>query len=573
MATIEDILTEQKARQSLYARMDKDEGLYNLDKYTMREPGVDGKEIGDPIPGIINVTLNLPGVFAAHVQANLVGASEQVVVSGPDIKRDGEQPHVIERIVKAAVRQADRRLRLRGDFPSKPVVVENMDIRGRAGVRVKVWVENDTLVIDFVPMDTRYFTYGMGINGMEWGGYTTQRTPADILSEFPEYKFKPGEKESPKGITVVDLWDRDTEKVYIGTDVKKPFVEQDNPDDGPPFAFEIAPIGSMLKTTDAVKRRGESIFYLIRDLVPHFNRFMSIAQTHNERTVTGHLLWHGEEGEEGEPPDELHVPGKVTSASHPNAATMVPTTDIRAAGRLVHATLSRLIQIGSASMTEFGNLQFPLSAVALVELSESSGAVFLPRLGAVGLLYEQIAEMIIKGIKDSGVTRFRLGVPGHMEEFNVSDLEGEYTLSYRYTPQSPQTDMARYAIAEVAKGLGMPEDYLWEEIMRVENPAELKRQQLVEKAAKISPAIEKYDILLALIEAGQDVRAKMLAAELGVTIEQVLSGELVPPQPSTNGKTPASAANLFGPVSGGRSQSNTEAALLGGQVGEGEGEE
>ena len=47
-----------------------------LDKYVMKD------HAGDAVENVINITLPLPAIFAAHVQAQLMGATQQPEADG-----------------------------------------------------------------------------------------------------------------------------------------------------------------------------------------------------------------------------------------------------------------------------------------------------------------------------------------------------------------------------------------------------------------------------------------------------------------------------------------------------------
>ena len=72
MDDISDVMAEDNRRTDLYKRMDEDKSLLILDPYVMKDS--DNTDVDD----VINVTMNTPATFLAHVQSALESASPQV---------------------------------------------------------------------------------------------------------------------------------------------------------------------------------------------------------------------------------------------------------------------------------------------------------------------------------------------------------------------------------------------------------------------------------------------------------------------------------------------------------------
>lgn len=566
MPDFRDVESVRIQDSKLHARMDADKNLYYLAPYVMRDSN------NEAVTGIINLTLNIPATFAAHVHASLMGAEQQVKVSAKKIDEDVAKE--IEDFIEAAIESADTRLRLRGDPTIRPFATEQVNIRGRVAFRVTVRPSsNGRVIFDILPVDTRYFSYEMGDEGLLWAAYDTWRSPKMIKSEYPEFdlnqlSFNEGAQGTGTAslLKVTDLWDMDTNKVYVGG---KLIRTRPNRYKYVPFALEVVPMGSMLQDEDRISHRGESIFFLIRDIIEQANLMASVLQTLNVASVKAARTWHGPEGEQGEVPEGLGDVGTTTAASETGGAKLVPQADVNQAGQLLQSILSRLLQQGSLADTDFGNTQFPLSAVALVKLGESSGQVFLPRLGTKGLLMQQMAYMIIEQTLALGIPSIELGQRGHERTFNTSALKGDYGITYLYTLKSPETDVALYSIAQVALQFFGIETVL-SDVLKVKNPAEIRRLKRLDDAELISPNIMRYRTALALIEEEREVEAQILADEMGTSIEQLVTGEFEKPLlPAPVPGNPADLAPLVD--EGTKAASNKRASQMGGVAGGREG--
>ena len=99
--------------------------------------------------------------------------------------------------------------------------------------------------------------------------------------------------------------------------------------------------------------------------------------------------------------------------------------------------------------------------------------------------------------------------------------------------------------------------------MQVQDPAETKRQKRLEEAELLSPGVKLYRTAQALIKEERFIEARIIADELGLTIEQLKGGEIG--KPSKNGQQPA--RNILPPLMGTRAGSNKRATELMGQPG------
>lgn len=540
----------------LQKRMDTDVDLVNLAKYVLED--VNKKKV----PNSVSITLNDPAVFAANVESSLFSASEQVVVESDDKNLDTAY---IEDLIKASFTSANHRLAKQGKFPLNPVLDQLMCRRGRGAARCLFRMEEGQLITDIVPWDTRYVYYAMGPNGLAYGAYETYMTKADIEAELWAQSIK--FTLTGKGATVLDVWDTDHNEIWV--DSQKKF-EQEHKFGFTPVAIQVVPMGSMLADKDSLKYQGESIFFLIRDLSPELNRLASVIQSLNMKALDNALLWKSKKGiGEGTPTvppkyEDLTTPGAVTAADIEGGVEPVNYGEIKRSAYLLHSMIETRIQRGSLTSTDLGTLSFPLSAVALIELGEGRDQVFLPRLGARGLLKEQLAEMLLSQIIQTGGS-VEIGHSGHERTFNTSKLNGEYEVAFKYFIKSPQIDVARFSMAAAAGNL-ISDRAKRREILQREDPDEDERQLLWEEAGRLSPAIKMHRVIKGLIEMGEKgdkdagFEAEVISAEMGANLKQMLSGEPGQIPKPEEAQEPEPMVPLFG-KSGGPSSAKRAAGL------------
>ena len=510
----EKVKNKKDDLDELHTRMDEDRDLVNLTRYIMRDKD---KSI---IPNIINITLNDSAVFAANVESQLGAATEQRVVESEDKNLDTAY---IEDFTKATFDSANEKRIKAGKFMINPFFDQQLCRRGRGAALCLLQMVDGKPDVDITPWDTRYFYYEEGINGLDWGANEGIRSKGRIESEIwaQDNKFV---KVTGKSARVLNAWDTEHNEIWI--DDKQVF-EQEHEFGYTPIVFQIVPLGSMLADEDSLKYQGESIFFLIRDLLPELNRLASIAQTINMDTVMGALQWESEGGSRATPPDYEDVKGKKTITAidkGTRGAFPVPVQDVLRAFTQLHSIIETRIQRGSLSSIDLGTLGFPLSAVALVEIGEGRDQVFLPRLGTRGLLNQQLADMIIdQALKIGG--SIELGTKGHKRTFQTSKLQGQFEVVFKYYVKSPQIDAGRVSLA-AAYGNLIPETAKRREVLQREDPDGDERQLNWEKAGRLSPAVEMRRIIKDLKDMDEDVEAALMATELNMNVDRLLAGDI-----------------------------------------------
>lgn len=538
------IKEKEEEEASLYKRMQVDSDMLYLKKYVMRDTHA------HKVPDIINVTLNKPAVFAANVLSSLGGTSQQTVVEAGKESFDG---HYVEEFQDAAYNAANARLQRRGFPLLNPFADTQLCLRGRTARRVLFRMEDDVLIPDIATWDGRYIRYEMGEKGPIWCAYKTTRSKA-LIEEYYHFEIK------GKTAEVVDIWDDEHNEVWIEG---KKRLEQEHSYGYTPIVIQTVPLGygDILLDTNRIEHVGESIFFLIRDIIPELDRLVTILQTLNMKAIKPPTQYPNKDGKDAEPPeyDEAMSMGAITSVDLQGGLKPVDYGDAKQAAQMIYGILEKAEQEGSVSSIELGNLQFPLSAVALVEIGEGQDRVFLPRLQTKALLNQQTAEMFTKQVIEIGGT-VELGTPGHKRKFVTHKLEGEYETTYKYFVKSPKTDIARMSVAAAAKEFYDFETILTD-ILQVEDPKLIMQRRYSQLAETIdlntaNPVLIHRVILnlLDLAEKGDDNAAREARM---MTIAMAARG-VMPTGPAsttlTGGSTTAENTQPLVPLLGAGSQ-------------------
>jgi len=344
MADYKKLIEDKKTERSLlHARMDDDKALVELNKYVLED--VNGKAV----PNSISVTLPDLAIFAANVESSLGGATEQVVVETNDKNLDTAY---IEDFVKASFASANSRLVRSGRFLLNPFFDQQMCRRGGGLDRVLFRFEEKSgkLITDIVPWDRRFAFYKMGQDGFDWAAYETTRRLDAVKALYPKAEVV---GEDDKEATVWDIYDKDHNEIWFDEQL---VFEQKHPYGYVPVVVQLVPMGSMMADKDSVANQGESIFFLIRDLVPELNRLISIIQSLNMKALDNALLWKSEAGTEATPPkhSKLTKPGSVTSADIGGGAEPVNYGELKRSAYLLHSMIETRIQRGGVSNLDLG---------------------------------------------------------------------------------------------------------------------------------------------------------------------------------------------------------------------------
>ena len=542
---------------SLHKRMDQDRDLYRLKPYVFKN--LEGQTVKEAD----NVTLNAPALYADKVQSSLLGAYRTVKVEG---KIEEKQKDLIEDFCDAVELDIDSSLEKMGEASLYPFLIEQSCLRGREAVRVAMVEKGGKLVLDVMPYDTRYFVHKFSRDGLLYAASFSNRSKEDIKDEY-NFDAKSATME------VTDYWDMKYNKIWVRDNE---FHSFDHNLEFTPIAFNTVPAGSMLKDDDNLKYRGESLYRNSRALFPELNKTATILQSLNVMQFRPALQRASLAGEQAAPVNEYpHGSGKVTNVEITGGIRAMPIADIHSATRLFYSSLESYLQRATLPAIDYGNLSFPLSAVALTKLTENKDQIFIPRLHSIAKMYKQIMMMAIK-LLIFYEGDIELGAEGHKKKFNYKDLEGGYLISYLLESKSPEQDIANYAIAEHAMNF-LDVKTVLTDILKVKHPTQIMDNRRVNMAEKLDPAIGLFRGIHAAVEAaglepGKYIEARMMMDRLaGViaqrhapqasegsvsTTEQSLSEDNRQAQPGAQGQ---GYLPLFGGGQGGARKSTVEA--------------
>jgi len=502
--------------KSVFDRMDTDEALYFLKPFKMMH--LDGRQ---EMEDVANITLNDALIYVQKAISILGGASMQTIVEGKGLS--DTKTTKIEQFLNDILYMADENLRKRRMPELDAFINEQLGVRGRSTARVCMRLKPEGgLLADVLPVDSRYYVDDIDDNGIVWAAPWFRQSKARIEREYN----KPGDREVRvgKSAEVVDTWTPEMNVVFVDKNIIR---EQVNPYGYVPFVSVICPSGSSLGTEDAVEHQGESLLWANRDLWDKKNEAVTILRTLNIDSLFRALQYESSHGENVPKPKKSPYKQKtIHGVEKGGGYKFMPIADIQNATRLYYSVLEASLQRGSLSAIDYGTLTFPLSNIAITQLTGSRNDIFLPRIQAKAQFYQSLDRMIIKQCIDLD-QKLEFGQQGSKNSYTKADLEGDYSIKYTFRSISKEQQMADLQFAVAARGV-LPDDYIIREIIKAENPTGLLTQLRAERAERIDEVLFLFNSGKSLLEEknGQkpsladQIGARILRDRIGTILKQ-----------------------------------------------------
>ena len=531
----------------LFTRMDKDKDLLIQKDFTLFDK--DDREA----PDVENLTLNDAAIFYYHVVSVLIRAGLGREVEGEKLK--DKDTSVFEDFFRDYSQAGDEDLN-RMDIPSLYAWnVNQMCGRGRIATRVILRQEGDTFYPGLLPLDSRYVIYDIGVKGLKWVALQFNRSKEQIVEEYGE---EIGGKLHTTNAIVTDLWHDEDEIVFIDkTEVKN----QKHREAELPFIIQLCPVGLMFQDGDQIERSGESVIHLARKMYASKNKMASLLDTLNMGAVFGGLQKEVEDEGTAKKPERppygkrFVVPIKQGTKGY----FPMPIADVRRATGLLYSILDSNIQDATLPRVSYGTLQAPTSGIGIAQLKEAEDPVYLPRIKGLELYYSRLYQMVKKQYVDKKLD-FKMGARGFQKQYLWQDLDKEVSIKCKIEIVSPMQNMANISMAAAVGGL-LSEDTKLRKYLQVENVQEENNKRLVELASKVSPVIAKYEMAKAYAERGEEVKARLMAEEMGLTLDQLLSGKLEQAAPAIKEQEPKQMVSMFGGGQGGMMTKSEEGMM------------
>jgi len=448
----------------LFARMDKHQKLIDNEFEALTK--WDNTEIVD----IFQVVVPEARLFFNKICAMIAGANVVPEVEG-DIPDD--EAALIVDFAKDAEIEATNLWMLVNDYPLHNSNVEQINGQGWACRQIMWRMEDGILIPDTRAIERRRLVYGASRSGLEWACVISRRSKYDIQKDY-------GFTISNEYGVVRDVWTKDENAVFISDEITdtldalsgKKGPEQVNPYGFVPFVIQAAPVGSTLG--GKTEHRGESIFYDMEDVFKEINFNASVTKTQGFEDLRPALQQPGDKN--AEVPD--HYPSSQGVLSVDQEMKLIPKRDLTVAQKTFQGIINDFFQRAGLTSINYGNVAFPLPAVAIARLMATKDSILYPRLQALALLYQNSHKMIVKQLE--GMTKVTLGTEGMERTYDVKKLTGAYKMKYRFKNESLEEMATKMAIGNSAIGL-LSKQTIRKDILGIENNE--KEDDLMEQEA------------------------------------------------------------------------------------------
>ena len=245
--------------------------------------------------------------------------------------------------------------------------------------------------------------------------------------------------------------------------------------------------------------------------------------TLTDLSFEGALIANLEEPNEGSPMDSPYGRRKITELGANEKLSAVPVNDVRNAARMGLNMLVGALQRGGLPNIDYGNLSFPLSAVAISKLTASKDAIFIPRLNSLSLFFRAMSQMIKSQYVQAGYT-VELGEEGNEKEYAASELDKKFGTKYEFHSTSPEQDIANYAIGAQAMAIGMSRHTVFSDIVKLKDPDGEIMKARAEKGEAGDIAQSLYLVGHQQIDDKKFIQAEMTLQQLEFTLRQRAAG-------------------------------------------------
>jgi len=501
-----------------FMRMDSDFDMWAMvtKSALAQDYDVASKTQGGMRDSDVDVVSNDPRTFADQVQATLSDADMQIIIRMAQSEGEDKREDIakLERLLYFALDMADRRLRKLLLPPLREASIWNSIVRGWAAATTLVYKnKKEDVVFDIQPNDPRFLTYDTGSDGLLWSSYKTFRSGATLEDEwgFTDAKEKDNE--------VINYWRHDGVRNFVNAVIcNKQFVKKPKKYELRSFPVTIVPVANRPPINTSlgtdVGGYGDSIFASLRGINKTRNRFASIVATHaNLLSKQPILNYYDELGQQIQTTVYL-AEGVLNLPKGHNELLPAPMKEIAPTVVQILGWLNEQMERASLPHIPVGSP--PPSGTLYNLVHEAGNKVFNPQLKNLSYFYAEICRQIEEQLIDGNI---KVNVKHEQKrsyfETQVTpvDLKKPHLTKVEFTGRTPWTQFDTYQIADMAKRLGLPDEFIWEYILKLPDPKGMGDLSAIEMAEH-SPKMAMVRAIQALMKAGRNDEAEQVMRDL-----------------------------------------------------------
>jgi len=509
-----------------HARQDDDMRLYELDPFKL-----DG--FSD------DVTFNEPRHYGDMCIQLLEGAIPIITVH--DEEENAERENAIEQFHISMFKSADEWLADMLEHPIKGTLAFWGATRGWMAIRVTIYRDKTgRLVPAIISPDPRYLSWGIGMGGLKWVGYTTYRDADSVLSDY-------GKVSNQETTKITDFWCT-KENVILMDDVE--ILRKKHNIGYPPFGIFPVTTTPRILGENAVTAKsylkgwGESIFAANRNLYPVLNKILTIWMTLivKANKPGGFITTQDRSFMIDETPY-----GSGTVVTLPGDSAWIPLipADIAASTPELFGQIASAVQRGGFPWVQYGQLWKgqELSGTALEELKEGINKILTPLLVTMGLVYSKAARMVEDQFMSYETEWVASGDDTRGKHFyraiEPMDIEGNHEIKYEFLSITPQEEAANYAKAQMMKQSDpplAPDSFIRKEIIKFQNPEEIEESLDLQEIRNSNWKLKILHQIELLNKKGMEMEAQILGRDFENMLKLEMAQQamaMAPPQMGT----------------------------------------
>jgi len=265
----------------------------------------------------------------------------------------------------------------------------------------------------------------------------------------------------------------------------------------------------------------ESVYAPVRDLYDLLNKSASGWFTSNIMSILPALQFISKDGRKSKiPPFGIKT---VANLRIGEEYKLIGLKDVSMSHQAFFGQIMSRIQRATYSNLDYGDLSFQLSALAIKRMEQAKDQLYIPRLRAKIMMEIWTARTLIKQFIDGGYrTKEELSNRAFEMPFKRSDLLPKFQIQVNYFSQSPDENIADATIAQTYKNLGLPEEYIYKQIVKVDDYQQILEMRDRERALLESQAARKFKYAMSLFDTGDPddaIQAQLALREIGLTMQ------------------------------------------------------
>ena len=445
----------------------------------------------DTHQGTINITTPDFRSFADELQKGLVRSERNISIYMAEKEGTDERDNIsmLERLFIYCYDKADLLLLMKGLIPLKDQLTWFGMIRGEMVVRMLNRRDKKGFIPDYLSPDPRWLTYQYGNNGLEWVNSKTFRSKDDLKANYDLDIPARGDGE---GTEFYDYWDIQSGRV-VNTLVSQNQVLRENKYDLKTIPFLIVPIATRPQVVDRSGLRsaghGDSIYAAVRGFVPVINKMLTLRATWANRLAHAPLAYIKADANDDDITEEqLYTEiGTVINLPPGSSLKRIPLPEISQTLMTLSGELSAQRQRATAPNVVFGDVVMPSSGTAISELKEAEEKAYFLSLTALDTIYTRMCYMIEEQILDQ---KLKFPIDGvqdgkfYEDKITPVDIKRAHIIKTEHTIRSRFGTLQAMETGQMALMLQLPLEYIWDKILKIQDPKRLKELKEAETLDK-----------------------------------------------------------------------------------------